>query len=85
MFKKKTYPIQGQLDSSIADELYKLHITLPTNRENVLKYMLDADESSSEANIIILGIVDISDSDTIEKDIQSLFKKISIPIIIILK
>ena len=49
--------------------------------------MLDADESSSEANIIILGIVDISDSDsdTIEKDIQSLFKKISIPIIIILK
>ena len=34
---------KGQLDLSIADELYKLHITLPTNRENVVKYMLDVD------------------------------------------
>ena len=59
--------LKGFVDKSIADELNKLHITLPTNRENVLKYMLDADESSSEANIIVLGIVDIPDSVSIHK------------------
>ena len=58
---------KGFVDKSIADELNKLHITLPTNRENVLKYMLDTDELSSEANIIVLGIVDIPDSVSIHK------------------
>ena len=58
---------KGFVNKSIADELSKLHITLPTDRENLLKYMLDADESSSEANIIVLDIVDIPDSISIHK------------------
>ena len=43
--------------------------------------MLDTDESSSEANIIVLGIVDVPDSVSIHK----YKKKISVPIIRMLK
>ena len=60
------------LDSPIGDkdavnkkylnnELIKTHL-IPSHRENAFKYLLDADESSSERNIIVNGIVDFNGS-----------------------
>ena len=43
------------------DELLKSHL-IPSHRENAFKYLLDADESSSERNIIVNGIVDFNGS-----------------------
>ena len=43
------------------DELLKLHLT-PSQIENAFKYLLDQDESSSERNIIVNGIVDFNGS-----------------------
>ena len=41
------------------DELLKSHL-IPSHRENAFKYLLDQDESSSERNIIVNGIVDFN-------------------------
>ena len=60
------------LDSPIGDkdavnkkylnnEVIKTHL-IPSHRENAFKYLLDADESSSERNIIVNGIVDFNGS-----------------------
>ena len=60
------------LDSPIGDkdavnkkylnnELIKTHL-IPSHKENAFKYLLDADESSSERNIIVNGIVDFNGS-----------------------
>ena len=60
------------LDSTIGDkdavnkkylnnELIKTHL-IPSHKENAFKYSLDADESSSERNIIVNGIVDFNGS-----------------------
>ena len=43
------------------DELLKSHL-IPSHRENAFKYLLDQDESSSERNIIVNGIVDFNGS-----------------------
>ena len=43
------------------DELLKSHL-IPSHRENEFKYLLDQDESSSERNIIVNGIVDFNRS-----------------------
>ena len=43
------------------NELIKTHL-IPSHRENAFKYLLDADESSSERNIIVNGIVDFNGS-----------------------
>ena len=43
------------------DELLKSHL-LPSHHENAFKYLLDADESSSERNIIVHGIVNFNGS-----------------------
>ena len=43
------------------DELLKSHL-IPSRIENALKYLLDQDESSSERNIIVNGIVDFNGS-----------------------
>ena len=45
----------------LKDELMKSHL-LPSHHENAFKYLLDADESSSERNIIVNGIVDHNQS-----------------------
>ena len=39
----------------------KSHL-IPSHRENAFKYLLDQDESSSERNIIVNGIVDFNGS-----------------------
>ena len=60
------------LDSPIGDkdavnkkylnnELIKTHL-IPSHKENAFKYLLDQDESSSERNIIVNGIVDFNGS-----------------------
>ena len=60
------------LDSPIAEkdavnkkylnnELIKTHL-IPSHKENAFKYLLDQDESSSERNIIVNGIVDFNGS-----------------------
>ena len=43
------------------DELLKSHL-IPSHIENAFKYLLDQDESSSERNIIVNGIVDFNGS-----------------------
>ena len=43
------------------DQLLESHL-LPSHRENAFKYLLDQDESSSERNIIVNGIVDFNGS-----------------------
>ena len=43
------------------DELLKSHL-IPSHRENAFKYLLDQDESSSENNIRVDGIVDFNGS-----------------------
>ena len=43
------------------DKLLESHL-LPSHRENAFKYLLDADESSSERNITVNGIVDFNNS-----------------------
>ena len=43
------------------DELLKSHL-IPSHRENAFKYLLDQDESSSERNIIVNGVVDFNGS-----------------------
>ena len=43
------------------DELLKYHL-IPSHIENAFKYLLDQDESSSERNIIVNGIVDFNGS-----------------------
>ena len=43
------------------NELIKTHL-IPSHRENAFKYLLDQDESSSERNIIVNGIVDFNGS-----------------------
>ena len=42
-------------------KLLESHL-LPSHRENAFKYLLDQDESSSERNIIVNGIVDFNES-----------------------
>ena len=44
-----------------SDELLKSHL-IPSHIENALNYVLDQDESSSERNIIVNGIVDFNGS-----------------------
>ena len=67
----KNFKIKN-LDSPIGDkdavnkkylknELIKTHL-IPSHRENAFKYLLDQDESSSERNIIVNGIVDFNGS-----------------------
>ena len=41
------------------NELIKTHL-IPSHKENAFKYLLDQDESSSERNIIVNGIVDFN-------------------------
>ena len=43
------------------EKLLESHL-LPSHRENAFKYLLDADESSSERNITVNGIVDFNNS-----------------------
>ena len=43
------------------EKLLESHL-LPSHRENAFKYLLDQDESSSERNIIVNGIVDFNGS-----------------------
>ena len=43
------------------NELIKTHL-IPSHRENAFKYLLDQDESSTERNIIVNGIVDFNGS-----------------------
>ena len=43
------------------DELLKSHL-IPSHRENAFKYLLDQDESSSENNIRVNGVVDFNGS-----------------------
>ena len=43
------------------DELLKCHL-IPSHRENAFKYLLDQDESSSENNIRVNGVVDFNGS-----------------------
>ena len=43
------------------DQLLNSHL-LPSHKDNAFKYLLDADESSSERNIIVNGIVDFNES-----------------------
>ena len=45
----------------LKDELMKSHL-LPSHHENAFKYLLDADESSSERNIIVHGIANFNGS-----------------------
>ena len=45
----------------VEDELLNSHL-LPSHRENAFKYLLAADESSSEQKIIVNGIVDFPES-----------------------
>ena len=47
--------------SYIDETLAQSHIT-SSNKKNALKYLLDADESSSENNIVVLGISDFAQS-----------------------
>ena len=47
--------------SYLNNELIKTHL-IPSHKENAFKYLLDADESSSERNIIVNGIVDFNGS-----------------------
>ena len=43
------------------DQLLQSHL-LPSHKDNAFKYLLDQDESSSERNIIVNGIVDFNES-----------------------
>ena len=43
------------------DQLLNSHL-LPSHKDNAFKYLLDADESSSERNIIVNGIDDFDNS-----------------------
>ena len=43
------------------DQLLQSHL-LPSHKDNAFKYLLDLDESSSERNIIVNGIVDFNES-----------------------
>ena len=43
------------------DQLLQSHL-LPSHKDNAFKYLLDQDESSSEKNIIVNGIVDFNES-----------------------
>ena len=45
----------------LQNELLNSHL-IPSHKENAFKYLLDQDESSSERNIIVNGIVDFNES-----------------------
>ena len=45
----------------LQNELLNSHL-IPSHKENAFKYLLDQDESSSERNIIVNGIVDFNGS-----------------------
>ena len=47
--------------SYLNNELIKMHL-IPSHKENAFKYLADQDESSSERNIIVNGIVDFNGS-----------------------